>query len=53
LKIILTSVALPDFLGIAMVNGFATAAPVNKKAKGELVEKYPIVFVPDCNMKPC
>jgi hypothetical protein len=44
---------LTDFLGIVMVDGFATAAHVNKKTKGELVEKYPTVFVPDCNMKPC
>jgi hypothetical protein len=51
-QIILSIVKLADFLSIVVFNGLATTPPVNNKTTGELLDQYPNLFVPDCDMMP-
>jgi len=45
-QIILSVLNLVGFLGTVVVNGLATALPINNKTTGELSDKYPNLFVP-------
>jgi tryptophan-rich sensory protein len=45
-QIILSIVNLFGFFGTVVVNGLATALPINNKTTGELSNQYPNLFVP-------
>ena len=45
-KLFLCILNLLGFLGTVIVNGLASALPINNKATGELSDQYPNLFVP-------